>query len=1087
MIQDVDKPETAKILAGLKDFQRSTVEHVFRRLYTDPDSSRRFLVADEVGLGKTLVAKGVIAKTIDHLWESTPRIDIVYVCSNADIARQNINRLRVLGCNEFALSSRITLLPIKVASFEQQRVNFVSFTPGTSFDLKRSGGIAQERALIYWMLKNAWQLDQPIHSRPFEGTSLKKGFQYWLNQLDPESGFNTIHPEMQRVFVAAVSANQDLRVEYDRLVDLMPPRKEIPKELTSQCIAWIGQIRRILAEKCLHWLEPDLIILDEFQRFKHLMAGDTEDATEAAALAEHLFNFQNETSSAKVLLLSATPYKMFTTADESASDDHYADFRLTLNFLISDPLKRNKFEQTLKRYREELFRVSECGADGLLRIKSELEDLLRSVMVRTERLSIDANRDGMLVQKECPGMVLDETDIEHYLALQQIASSLEYGDMLEYWKSAPYLLNFMEHYDVKRKLDSAMKLQADSSLAKQFRLLGDGLLYKHAIEAYSNIDPGNARLRSLQADTLGRHAWQLLWIPPSLPYYANSGAYSEARAEGFTKRLVFSSWRVVPKAVASLLSYEAERLMMLEHYRQPKWDTESRERITRLLQFRTKDGKPSAMTALGILYPCRTLACELDPKNLLQENLQSRDNAVNIFVGKVQELLKPILEKHLIAQTADITEATDERWYWAAPLLLDMHFHGDETRLWLANSRLAEVWSGDALVGEGEDAAEGWSRHVELFKQTSNEIGSLGKVPDDLSLVLAEMAMAAPGIVAMRCLKRVVDRAIDAAGLFDIADYAAPLGHSLLTLFNLPEVMSLIRGKRDELPYWRNVISYSIDGNIQSMFDEYIHTLVESLGLPGKPIDAFMAALVQEFSSALSLRTTNLQADVFDCSGRKVRKDPEPLRMRNRFALAFGQSKKSDDEDKTRPAQVRSAFNSPFWPFVLVSTSVGQEGLDFHPYCHAIVHWNLPSNPVDLEQREGRIHRYKGHALRKNIAQLFRDHATDMSFSDPWSAMFEYARKSRPDGQNDLYPFWISPDGDSKIERYVPRLPHSREVLQQLHLQRSLVLYRMVFGQHRQEDLINYLRQRFNEEQIAELVEICRIDLSPPDSNCSKQ
>jgi hypothetical protein len=304
----------------------------------------------------------------------------------------------------------------------------------------------------------------------------------------------------------------------------------------------------------------------------------------------------------------------------------------------------------------------------------------------------------------------------------------------------------------------------------------------------------------------------------------------------------------------------------------------------------------------------------------------------------------------------------------------------------------------------------------------------------------------------------------------------------MLTLFNLPEVMSLIRGKRDEIPYWRNVLSYSIDGNIQSTFDEYVHTLVESLGLQGKPVDEFLAGLVREIASALSLRTTNLQADVFECEGRKLRKEDEPLRMRNRFALAFGQTKKSDDEDKTRPAQVRSAFNSPFWPFVLVSTSVGQEGLDFHPYCHAIVHWNLPSNPVDLEQREGRIHRYKGHALRKNIAQQFRGHATDSKFSDPWSAMFEEARRSRPDGQNDLYPFWISPDGDAKIERYVPRLPHSREVLQQIHLQRSLVLYRMVFGQHRQEDLITYLRRRFSDEQIAKLVEVCRIDLSPKKS-----
>jgi len=36
------------------------------------------------------------------------------------------------------------------------------------------------------------------------------------------------------------------------------------------------------------------------------------------------------------------------------------------------------------------------------------------------------------------------------------------------------------------------------------------------------------------------------------------------------------------------------------------------------------------------------------------------------------------------------------------------------------------------------------------------------------------------------------------------------------------------------------------------------------------------------------------------------------------------------------------------------TTSIGQEGLDFHYYCRKIVHWNLPSNPVDLEQREGR-------------------------------------------------------------------------------------------------------------------------------------
>ena len=51
-------------LGLLKDFQRRTVRHAFHRLYKAKNSSRRFLVADEVGLGKTLVARGIAAKCI---------------------------------------------------------------------------------------------------------------------------------------------------------------------------------------------------------------------------------------------------------------------------------------------------------------------------------------------------------------------------------------------------------------------------------------------------------------------------------------------------------------------------------------------------------------------------------------------------------------------------------------------------------------------------------------------------------------------------------------------------------------------------------------------------------------------------------------------------------------------------------------------------------------------------------------------------------------------------------------------------------------------------------------------------------------
>src|SRR5262249_9273956 len=110
-------------------------------------------------------------------------------------------------------------------------------------------------------------------------------------------------------------------------------------------------------------------------------------------------------------------------------------------------------------------------------------------------------------------------------------------------------------------------------------------------------------------------------------------------------------------------------------------------------------------------------------------------------------------------------------------------------------------------------------------------------------------------------------------------------------------------------------------------------------------------------------------------SGTRVRIDPESEVHATHFALAFGDdgsreaAPDAEDEEKQRKSVVREAFNSPFWPFVLATTSVGQEGLDFHLYCRDVMHWNLPSNPVDLEQREGRINRRDCLAVRQSIAR----------------------------------------------------------------------------------------------------------------------
>jgi hypothetical protein len=60
-------------------------------------------------------------------------------------------------------------------------------------------------------------------------------------------------------------------------------------------------------------------------------------------------------------------------------------------------------------------------------------------------------------------------------------------------------------------------------------------------------------------------------------------------------------------------------------------------------------------------------------------------------------------------------------------------------------------------------------------------------------------------------------------------------------------------------------------------------------------------------------------------------------------------------------------FNTPYRPEILVSTSVGQEGIDLHRECRHVLHHDLCWNPATIEQRTGRVDRIGSKVERERM------------------------------------------------------------------------------------------------------------------------
>ena len=330
-------------LDSLKDFQRATVNVVYDNLFKN--GQQRMLIADEVGLGKTIVAKGVIARRIlekSNAGDTTP-LKVTYICSNQVIAHENVAKLDIYPDQRShdSFASRLTYLAFQPESDSEGLLRLNTLTPATSFNKGSSTGQQGERRILYSLLMQ----DEQLNNRgKAVATMLRAGVEkaasVWFEELDFERdkpcGFG-LRPCCHGRFSKVIREKQltysdcplfthlgiytsislyDAVVKFSGLLTLknVGQYREGSDHL-------VRELKDALSEVCVDYIDADIYILDEFQRFKELV--NMESESEAAEIARRIF----AKDQARILLLSATPFKAYTgDSPWESGEEHYKEF-----------------------------------------------------------------------------------------------------------------------------------------------------------------------------------------------------------------------------------------------------------------------------------------------------------------------------------------------------------------------------------------------------------------------------------------------------------------------------------------------------------------------------------------------------------------------------------------------------------------------------------------------------------------------------------------------------------------------------------------------------------------------------------------